>query len=277
MVGRARARPRRDRCVRLLQAPGDRGRAERERRRRAGRRPRQGLPLQLELHLRERRHRRRPAPRAGRPERQARGDRADVRRHPLVVDPGARRQDRRHPGDHERDVVQRRGGGRLPRSVRGALRRPARGDERVRRGDAARGVRGVAGGGGRRAGGRHVGSRRGDVRRRLREVPRPRGRGRHRPGAQGQRPARGRGGGRGGRPARTRRDAPGRRRLAGRPDGRADRVPAGGGARWQSGPRRPIPQWQRGRVVELAPDRRPQADRDPLHRHVGRCSSSPAA
>ena len=33
---------------------------------------------------------------------------------------------------------------------------------------------------GRRAGGRHVGSRRGDVRRRLREVPRPRGRGRYR-------------------------------------------------------------------------------------------------
>ena len=40
---------------------------------------------------------------------------------------------------------------------------------------------------------------------------------------------------------RTRRDAAGRRRLAGRPDGRADRVPAGGAARWQSGLRRRSP------------------------------------
>ena len=50
-------------------------------------------------------------------------------------------------------------------------------------------------------GGRHVRPRRGDVHRRLREVPRPRGRGRHRPAARRQQPARGRDGAREGRSA----------------------------------------------------------------------------
>ena len=75
--------------------------------------------------------------------------------------------------------------GDLPRPVRRVLRDPARRDDGAGRGSAARGVRALAGGGGAGAGGRHVDSRRGDVRRRLRQVPRARGRGRHRPALAG--------------------------------------------------------------------------------------------
>ena len=71
-----------------------------------------------------------------------------LRRDPLLVDPRARRQVRRDSGRDERDVVQRDRAWDLPRPVRRALRHPARGDEGRGRGDAARGVRGVAGRGG---------------------------------------------------------------------------------------------------------------------------------
>ena len=71
---------------------------------------RRGPPLLLELHLPERRHRGRQAARAGRADDAAGGVGARLRRHPLLVDPGARRQVRRHPGADQRDVVQRRSG-----------------------------------------------------------------------------------------------------------------------------------------------------------------------
>ena len=55
----------------------------------------------------ERRDRHRHAPRARRPGDEADRDRARLRRDPFLVDPRARRQDRRDPRTRERDVVQR--------------------------------------------------------------------------------------------------------------------------------------------------------------------------
>ena len=57
-----------------------------------------GPPVLLALRLRERRRRRRHPARAGRPRGRARHDRARERRHPQLLDPGARRQARRDPG-----------------------------------------------------------------------------------------------------------------------------------------------------------------------------------
>ena len=108
-----------------------------------------------------------------------RGDRARRGRHPLVVDPGARREDRRDPGGHQRDVVP----GRANRASTTASARSSAALEhanmlasvevlpagRVRR--VARGARPRAG--------EHR-ARRGGVAGRVRQVPRPRRRGRHR-------------------------------------------------------------------------------------------------
>ena len=100
--GRPGPDPGRDRVVRLLQAARDREHPRRRPNRGGGRRP----PLLLELHLPERRHRGRQAARAGRADDAAGGVGARLRRHPLLVDPGARRQVRRHPGADQRDLVQ---------------------------------------------------------------------------------------------------------------------------------------------------------------------------
>ena len=98
-----------------------------------------------------------------------------------MVDPRARRQDRRDPGRHQRDMVPGEERGDLHRPVRRALRPRARPDARVGRGHVERRVRRVARRAARRAG-RGVGrARPGRVGRRLREVPRPERRGRHRP------------------------------------------------------------------------------------------------
>ena len=58
-----------------------------------------GPPVLLAVRVPERRHRGRHDARARRRARSARSDRARVGRHPLLVDPGARREDRRDPGD----------------------------------------------------------------------------------------------------------------------------------------------------------------------------------
>ena len=59
-------------------------------------------------------------------------------------------------------------------------------------------------------------------------------------------------------------------------DGRRRPTYLKGALRWRLAPRRSPyrADWKRGRVAELADDRRPQADRDPLHRHEPRSSSS---
>ncbi len=70
--------------------------------------------VRLAISLPERRHRDRPSARAGRPPGTARGHRARLGRGPLVVDPRARRQDRRHPRPDDVDLV--RGGQRPGRT-----------------------------------------------------------------------------------------------------------------------------------------------------------------
>ena len=91
-------------------------------------------PVLLAVRVSERRHRDRPHARAVGRARPARGERAGRRRHPLVVDPGARRQDRRDPRPDERDVVPGRQGGDVHGPVRRAVRARARADARVGRG-----------------------------------------------------------------------------------------------------------------------------------------------
>ena len=106
--------------------------------------------VRVAVPLPERRRRGRPAARAAGPHRRAARDRARLGRDPLVVDPGARRQDRRDPGHGERDVVRGAAHRVFDGPVRRALRPLPREDARGRRGDAGRGVRRVA----RRARGR---------------------------------------------------------------------------------------------------------------------------
>ena len=113
---------------------------------------------------------------------------ARLGRHPLLVDPGTRRKDGRDPREAQQDVVQGDARRRVPGPVRRALRPLPREDARRGRGDAGGRVRLVVRGAARPAGGRHVAARRGALGRHLREVPRPRGRGRLRPAHRRDRP-----------------------------------------------------------------------------------------
>ena len=89
----------------------------------------------------------------GRHDRHARHHRR--RRRPLVVDPRARRQDGRHPGLHQQDLVQghRRSGSRTPRPVRRAVRAQPRQHDRARDRRAVRRLQGLV----RPPGGGHQG------------------------------------------------------------------------------------------------------------------------
>ena len=180
----------RDRRVRLREAARDPGRPGRHRRAREPRRRGDRHPVRVGVPLPERRRRSRPDARAAGPNRRAPRHRTRLGRDPLVVDPGARREDRRDPGHGERDVVRGEAHRRLRGSVRRALRPLPRKDDRGRRGDAGRGVRRLARGAGRAAGGRHLPARRGDVGRDVREVPRRRGRRRLRAADRGHGPRR---------------------------------------------------------------------------------------
>ncbi len=72
----------------------------------------------------------------------------EPRRHPLLLDPSARRQDGHDPRPHEHARPRADEARNLSRPVRGILRHVARADGLLRRGDGARRLRGVA----RRAG-----------------------------------------------------------------------------------------------------------------------------
>ena len=91
-----------------------------------------GPPVLLAVRVSERRRRDRPAARAGRRARASSSVTApdsDVIH--SLVDPGARRQDRRDPGQDERDVVRGRARRRLHGAVRRAVRARAREHARV--------------------------------------------------------------------------------------------------------------------------------------------------
>ena len=194
--GRPGGRPLRHRGVRVHRAARHQERALGGRRDSAARHPRGGAPVLLAVRVPERRVRDRHHARPSRSSREPRGDGPGRRRDPLVVDPGARREDRRDPGPGEHHVVPgRRGDVRGP--VRGALRPRAREHAGVGRGAAGRGVQRLAGGATSRPERCRRGARRRDVGRRLREVPRPRWRGRNRPAARRLGDARRRGRGRG--------------------------------------------------------------------------------
>ena len=212
-----------------------------------------GPPLLLAVRVPERRRSRSTAARAGRQTGQARRHGARLRRHPLLVDPRARRQDRRDPRQVERDLVQREAHGHLPRPVRRVLRHPARDDARRRRGAAARAS--STPGSRRRPRRRRPGLRR-SARRRSQAPARSATASPARAASgrrlAGQQPARGRRGGRA-----VLRDGP-RAQMPpvgkdwdDRADGRADRLPRGELLRWQLSERRspPVPAWQRGRVA----------------------------
>ena len=88
--------------------PGHPGRPRCDRRRGEPRRRGDRHAVHVGVPLPERRRRDRPAPRARGANGRARGDRARLGRRALLVDPGARRQDRRDPRQGEHDVVPRR-------------------------------------------------------------------------------------------------------------------------------------------------------------------------
>ena len=132
------------------------------------------------------------------------------------------------PGDDERDLVQRRGAGDLPRPVRRALRHPARRDDGRGRGDAARRSSRLARRGGRRPGGR---ARPTSARRRspasARSATGSRAKATSGPRLAGNALLADPSGARAGRPERPRSDAAGRHGLGRAPDRRADRLPLG--------------------------------------------------
>ena len=139
----------------------------------------------------------------------------------------------------------------LPRPVRRALRHPARAHDGLGRGDAA--PTSSTPGSTREAGAQAAGTSslgKETFTRRLREVPRARGRGRRRP-ALGREPA---ARGRRRRSSRSSATAAARCRRSGkdwtdRQIDALDRLPPEGGAPWPLTPRRPIPAWQRGRFA----------------------------
>ena len=210
--------------------------------------------------------------RPGRPDGQARRHRARLRRHPLLVDPRARRQDRRDPGHDERDLVHADAPGiyrgqcaelcgiqhaamtaeveALPRDEFEAWL-----DEEARRPGAGTSELGEETFTGACAKCHGLAARATSARARRATPPRRR------------------------RSLETGRSATaaalmppvGKDWSERQIDALTDYL-AGGGAEWRLDAETPVPAWQRGRVASwLVP--RPQADRDPLHRHAASSSS----
>ncbi len=114
--GRPGADPVRDRRVRLRQAPHDPGRPSLGCGVAEPRRRRDRHPVHVAVPLPERGRDDRPPPRAGGPDGRAPRHVARLGRHPLLVDPGARREDRCDPREAEQDVVQGNAGRRVSRA-----------------------------------------------------------------------------------------------------------------------------------------------------------------
>ena len=193
-------------------------------------------------------------------------------RQPQLVDPRARRKARRDPGPDESPDPPRDQARDLRRAVRRVLRPAARGHAGPRPGAAGRPVRLL----GECPRERPARARQGDLRRRLRQVPRSRRAGRLRAEHRAEPAARRQERAHEAPPPRHGQDAGRRQRLVAGAARRDDRVPpSSASSREQAvAARAERPTRLAGRLagprLELADDGRPQADRDSLHRQMSR-------